>query len=265
MDGTQLLHIIKQSKKTDFKAIPAKTKSIAKQSFTLFKNVWNKGLITMLIFIGLLIPFWIVFTLLAFISVYMEASCDYCKENIPYLLLVYGMFITGFCIITTLATGLLASYYSMCHQEDTQQKGTNNHFHFFKSNYLSKTIKLGTITGIMGLLLVGIVQAINMLSVFRYAPILPLLPMFYGIVPLLFISVIYAFNPNLSVKSIVKVAFVLGNKHWWLSFVFVVLGLIINFIGLLLGGLGVLVTFPITILPLYFIYKEMVGFKDLIA
>jgi len=82
-------------------------------------------------------------------------------------------------------------------------------------------------------------------------------------VPLSLINVIYTFNPDMKASEIVKVGFALGNKKWLITFgLMIVAAILAQLVGTLLCFIGVIVTASFAYLPLYFIYKESIGFNE---
>ena len=82
-------------------------------------------------------------------------------------------------------------------------------------------------------------------------------------IPLQFIAIIFAFNPDLSVKELITVCFNIGTKKWGITFLLtIVCSLLAQFAGLLLCGIGVIFTASFVYLPVYFIYKEVIGFHE---
>jgi hypothetical protein len=117
----------------------------------------------------------------------------------------------------------------------------------FKKQYMSKLLGLSLAT-------VGIGIA---------AYLLCLIPIFYVIVPLQFISVIFAFNPELSVKEVIYSSFNLGTKKWFIAFGLLFVSTILaQLAGMIMCVIGVLFTASFVYLPAYFIYKEVVGFYE---
>jgi len=173
----------------------------------------------------------------------------YAQPDISPVFFIVMALIYVFMIIamSTIGLGLKAAFYRICKLKDLEQMGKEDYFYFFKKPYLGKTIKLG-------LAFAGISVLAAMLCVF---------PIFYVIVPLSFIVVVYAFNPDLSVSEIIKLAFEIGNKKWFISFgLMFVSGFLAMIVGFLMCGFGVYVTASFSYLPPYFIYKEVVGFDD---
>ncbi len=74
----------------------------------------------------------------------------------------------------------------------------------------------------------------------------------------------YAFNPELSIGNILTLAFNLGNKKWGITFGLLVVTYIILFIlTVVTCGLGSLFFSVFFYLPIYLIYKEVVGFDEM--
>ena len=94
------------------------------------------------------------------------------------------------------------------------------------------------------------------------AMLLCVLPLYYAVIPMSFFSLFFAFNPELTVKEIVKLSFSIGTKKWLITFgLTIVASIVSSFIGFLMCGIGILVTAPFVYHPIYFIYKEVIGFK----
>ena len=154
--------------------------------------------------------------------------------------------VLGF-IATVIGFGLKAAFYRICKNEDLGLAKSDDYFHYFKKPYLGRIIKLGAISfgiAILAMLLCG-------------------LPLIYAIVPLSFINIIFAFNPEISDSDIVKASFNIGNKKWLLTFgLMFVAGLLAGLVGLVMCIVGIFVTSSFSYIPLYFIYKESIGFDN---
>ena len=82
-------------------------------------------------------------------------------------------------------------------------------------------------------------------------------------VPLSLLPVIYAFNPELSMSNLIKASFDLGNKKWFITFgLTIVAGFLAQIVGMLLCGIGIFFTASFAAIPIYFVYKEVIGFED---
>lgn len=262
MELKNLRENINNSEKFTFKKLLEKAMLIKTESFNLFKNTLIKGVLTMFLFIAILIPFVLIFSFITVSLTFIEQPCYDCSENLPFLITAYSIYFIFFTIIMIVATGLLSAYYKICHEENTQQKAKTNYFYFLKNQHLSKTIKLGFITSVIVVALAYTSYGLSNFETLKYVSIIPSILLVYCIIPLLFIAVVYTFNSELSVTNIIKTAFKLGRKYWWLTAFFVIVGLIINGIGSLLMGIGLLVTMPLSVVPLYCIYKDAIGFNN---
>jgi hypothetical protein len=95
------------------------------------------------------------------------------------------------------------------------------------------------------------------------AALLCYVPLIYAIIPISFFTIVYAFNPEMSIGDIVSISFNLGTKKWLISFgLFVVTYLLVIFLSILTCGIGSLFLSPFVYLPLYFVYKSVIGFEE---
>jgi len=67
-------------------------------------------------------------------------------------------------------------------------------------------------------------------------------------------------SQNLS--EIIKAAFKLGNKFWLIIFGLVILSSIIAQVGIILCGIGLVVTAYFVHIVMYYLYKDTVGFDE---
>ncbi|WP_274473931.1 hypothetical protein [Mangrovimonas aestuarii] len=239
---TKLEQLIESAPKLDFG-------DIFNASIDLFKKIWLQGLITLLITMALMIPFYLIiyFPLIAMGIINPEAL-DNGDSASAFLMVPFVVFAILFgAIAATIAFTLKAAFFRICKNKDLGIEEADDYFYYFKKPYFVKAIKLGLAT-------VGISLLATMLCV---------LPIIYVAVPIAFINVVFAYNPDLSVSEIIKLSFKLGNKKWLLTFgLMIVTGLLAEFVGILLCGIGVLVTASFAYLPVYLIYKKVIGFED---
>lgn len=94
------------------------------------------------------------------------------------------------------------------------------------------------------------------------AVLLCYLPIFYVMVPLQLFVVIFAFNEDLSVSDIIKASFKMGNKYWLITFGLIILSSLIAQIGIIFCFVGVFFTAFFVHIPIYYLYKDTVGFDD---
>ena len=223
--------------------------TIFNQSIELFKLVWVQGLIVVLLTMGLMIPFYIIFIVpLMAMGVMDPDSLQQGQDSNFMMMIVYNVMqlVLGF-IASVIGFGFKAAFYRICKNNDLGLVDSDDYFYFFKKPYLGKVIKLAAISfgiAILAMLLCG-------------------LPLIYAVVPLSFINIIFAFNPELSESNIVKASFDIGNKKWLLTFgLMVVAGLLAGIVGLVMCIVGIFVTSSFSYIPLYFIYKESIGFDN---
>ncbi len=229
--------------------------TIFNQCIELFKKSWLQGFLLQLFVVILIIPFFIV----VYVPIVMMAiSQAESGQFDPYdmsglfagLSVLYILFIIiGILIIGVVQIALTAAFYTILRNLDEGREViTSDLFYFLKGKYLSKIVVLMLVT-----ILIAIPAA-----VFFY------LPFIYVMVPMSFFSVTFAMNPEWSVGDIVSSSFRLGNKKWLLTFGLLVVSyaaiMIITFVSC---GLGSLFLAPFMYHPIYFIYKETVGFETL--
>ncbi|WP_400077040.1 hypothetical protein [Winogradskyella sp. R77965] len=233
--------------------------TIFNQSIELFKKTWVNGLVVMLLNIVLAIPImmivYIPLLMLGLADTYTSTYDSYGSYNSysqpelsPIAIIVmFTLYIFAMIAMSAIGMGLKAGFYRICKLKDLEQMGREDYFYFFKKPYLVKTIQLG-------LAYVGITLV---------AALLCFLPLIYVLVPLTYMFVVYAFNPDKSVSEIIKLSFDLGNKKWLLTFgLMIVSGFLAGIIGMLMCFVGIYVTMSFTFLPPYLIYKDVVGFED---
>jgi len=248
MNATEIKNRIDKANGLDFG-------TLFNQSIELFKKVWVQGLVTLLLNVVLAIPvimvIYIPMIFLGLAGAFTAANNnDLINEtgfSVLMMLLMFVFYIFIIVAMSTIALALKAAFYRICKLRDFEELGKDDYFYFLKKAYLGKTIKLS-------LAFSGIAILSAMMC---------FIPLIYALVPLSFIVVIYAFNPDLPIKDIVKLAFDLGNKKWLLSFgLMFISGFLAMVIGFLMCGFGVYITSSFGQLPSYFIYKEVVGFND---
>ncbi|MDO6596158.1 hypothetical protein Q4512_04475 [Oceanihabitans sp. 2_MG-2023] len=220
--------------------------AILDYSFQLFKKIWLQGFLMILItmIFGVLIALAFVsigfipnpydvadFQGLNFFTIYANSAV----KNLPQSL-----------VLSPVLLGLMAGFYRVCRQEDLMQEKKDDLFYFFKGENSRKVMVLGVVYA----LITAVAQALF------------IIPYIYASIPLLYFAVVFAFNEELSELEIVKLSFKLGTKKWFLTFGLVFITGIIAMLGILACGVGVLFTMPLIYLPIYFIYKEVVGFDD---
>ena len=232
-----LLGKIEQAKDLDFG-------TIFSESIELFKKVWLQGFIIVLLTALFMLPFYILMYAPLIASGMLEQNAYGAQPDMAVLLPFYALMLLAVFAAIVISFGLKSAFFRICKQKDLGET-TNDDYYYFKKPYLGKTIKLGAIS--FGLIIAAYVLCI--------------LPVIYMMVPVTIINVIYAYNPDLSGSEIVKAGFKLGNKKWLITFGLIfVAGLLASIVGMLMCFIGTLFTASFSSLPVYFIYKHVVGF-----
>lgn len=240
---TTLLDKINKTKALDFG-------TIFSQSIELFKKVWVQGLVMLLLTMLLMIPFYLIMYIPMFAIGMMDMQAmnniEHLQNFSPLLLIPLFIFILLFAFFAmVISFGMKASFYRICKMKDLEEMGADDYFYYLKKPYLKKVIKISMAT-------FGISIAAMLLCVF---------PIIYVIVPVAFINIIFAFNPELSISEIIKAGFKLGNKKWLLTIgLLIVSSFLAGIVGMLMCCIGIYVTMSFLYLPVYFVYKGVVGF-----
>ncbi|CAH8282640.1 hypothetical protein EV196_10582 [Mariniflexile fucanivorans] len=239
-----LLDKIEKAKALDFG-------TIFSESIELFKKVWVQGLVMLLLTMLLMVPFYIIMYLPMLAMGLIDPQSFQNMENMgdftPLLMLPFFIFMLLFVFIAmVIGFGLKASFYRICKLKDLEEMGADDYFYYLKKPYLGKVMKL----------------SLASFGIWIAAMLLCVLPIFYVMVPLAVMNVVFAFNPELSTSEIIKASFKLGNKKWLLIFgLTLVSGFLAGIVGMLMCCIGIYVTSAFAYLPVYYVYKESVGFN----
>ena len=114
------------------------------------------------------------------------------------------------------------------------------------SGFIGKIFKLGIVYSLIAII----------------AQWLFIIPYIYAFVPLSFFAVVFSNNSELTETEIVKISFSLGTKKWLLTFGLLFITGILGMLGIIACGIGLLFTMAIVYLPVYFVYRDVVGFED---
>lgn len=220
--------------------------SILNRSIELFKNIWLQGLITLLLTFVMILPFYVILYIPMIASGIMDPGAMQNNELPPMVAIAMGILSPVFVIgITTFGLALNAAFLKICKQKDIGLVTNDDYFFFFKEGRLGKVFILALYTfgiAILGMLACGV-------------------GLFYVLVPLSLIPAFLAFSEELSALEIVKASFTLGHKNWLVIFGLIFVAGIIAELGLLLCCVGILFTAMFSKVPVYYIYKDGVGFK----
>ncbi|MBB4118739.1 magnesium-transporting ATPase (P-type) [Mesonia hippocampi] len=224
--------------------------SIFNDSIELFKKVWVPGFVTILLTLLLMLPFYIVMYLpLITMGVMDPEMLEYGGSAVSMgtMIFTYGMMLVFLVAVCYISLALQAAFYRICKYKDLGIEGKEDYFYFFKKQYFKRTLVLGLMTSLIAML----------------ATMLCMLPVFYVIVPLSFMPMFLALKPELEWKDNLKASFALGNKKWLITFgLIMVSGILAQFVGMLACGIGVLFTAAFGKLPVYFIYKKVIGIEE---
>jgi hypothetical protein len=223
--------------------------AIFSQSIELFKKTWVQGLVMLLLTMLLMVPFYLIMYLpMIGMGLLDSESLQHMEDFNLILMIPFITFVVIFSFFAmVIGFGMKASFYRICKLKDLNKAGADDYFFYLKRPYLGKVISLSLAT-------FGITIGAVLLCV---------LPVFYVMVPVALMTVVFAFNPDLSTAEIVKAGFALGNKKWLLSFgLIIVSGLLAQVVGMLMCCIGIFVTASFAYLPMYFIYKDSVGFDE---
>lgn len=247
----ELMSKIEQSKSFDFG-------NVLSQSVELFKKVWVEGFVHLLLIFVVSLPV-IIVMYLAMIAIFgfnylmmggvdpeLINNQDFNPAMIPGILGFVLLVILVSAIMQTFNIAIMAHFYQVCKSKDL---GTplpqGGYFGYLQNGNLKKLLLLSFAT-------IGIAVL---------AMLLCYLPIIYVSVPLTLIMVIFTFNPDLTVKEIVSASFKLGNKYWLLIFLMLIVSGLLTYVGILACGIGLLFTAMFARIPVYFIYKDTVGFE----
>lgn len=227
---------------------------IFNKSVELFKKSWLYGLLLELFTLVIMMPFFIV--LYGPFVVAMVAQ----SERGPIDSDVFGSLFAGFTVfyIVIFIFGILAAtvfqlalqvgFFRIINQIDEgREVKASDLFYFLKGKYF------GSVT----LLMLATVLIALIAALMFYVPII------YAFIPLSFFTIVFAFNSEMSIGDIIKISFSLGTKKWLISFgLFVVTYILVIILTFLTCGIGALFLSPFIYLPLYFVYKQVIGFDD---
>jgi hypothetical protein len=240
---------IEEANKPDFGNILSK-------SFELFKKVWEQALyhvlMTMIVVIPMLLVIYIPYVLFVFNGMEYDSYGYYQEpELLPYLpfIILYGLIVLVVIFLgQAFVFGVTAHFYKVLRNEDTgSTDDVGGYFDLIKKDYKKLFM--------LSLMSFGIVLL---------AAILCYLPIFYVMVPIQLVVVMYAFNPELSATEIIKASFKLGNKFWLIIFGLVIISSMIAQVGIILCVVGVFFTAYFVHVPMYYVYKDTIGFEDVL-
>ncbi|WP_299217879.1 hypothetical protein [uncultured Aquimarina sp.] len=248
MNASQLFDKIENISPIDFG-------NIFNKSIELFKKVWLQGFIHLLISFVVIIPLIIVMyiPIVALASIngfddsYGEYSNQFEEVSIGLAILFVVLAVVVSMIASAFQFGIIAHFYQTCKQEDLELHQGSNYFMFFKGKYLGKILVLAI--------------AISVISIVAMS--LCFFPLLYVMVPLQLLGVIFAFNPDVSASDLIKASFKLGNKIWLMAFLLILISAVLaEIVGLMACGIGIFFTIFFVRIPVYYMYKDTIGFEN---
>ncbi|UPS90275.1 hypothetical protein [Bizionia sp. M204] len=228
--------------------------TIFSDAFDLFKKTWVQGFLLQIITFIIVLPFILLLYLpLLGIIISQATTGDQDPEAFQAYFAGLGImymlfFIAGILVLSVVSLALNAGFFRIMKRLDHNEPiKTSDFFYYLKGKYFGKL-----------LILMFAALFISLIAV-----MLCILPIIYVVVPIYFFSIIFAFNPELPAGDIIKASFKLGNKKWLLVFgLTIIASLLAQIVGMLMCGIGILVTAPFVYHPMYLVYKNVIGFED---
>ncbi|MCJ7468073.1 MAG: hypothetical protein MUO53_15450 [Maribacter sp.] len=221
--------------------------SIFNRSIDLFKKVWLQGFITLLLTFVSMLPFYALFCVPFLLAGITDPGMIPASDDLPPAVFIPLVIFSPFLLIASMVISIAfnAAFLRICKQKDYNEAIGEAYFFYFKKSYLGKMALLSVMMfglSLLGMLACGV-------------------GLIYMVVPLALIPAFLAFNEELSASDIVKASFALGNKNWLVIFGLVFLVGILAELGILLCIVGVLFTAMLAKIPIYYIYKDSIGFS----
>ncbi|WP_397445603.1 hypothetical protein [Polaribacter sp. R77954] len=220
----------------------------------LYKKVWVQGLLLFIFNVIIMLPIIILVYVPLIVASFARAeSGDYSSDFMTDFFTGFSfVYIVGilflFIVLIALSAALIAGFYRIVNRLDFNHLvNTSDFFYFIKKKYILKLLVL---------------MVVSMIIV-ALSALLCYVPLIYTMVPVSFFIVFFTFNPELSVGAIFELSFKLGTKKWLITFgLLLVIGIIVTIIGTITCGLGYFFLIPFSYLPIYIIYKEVIGFEE---
>lgn len=210
------------------------------ESVAVFKKVWLQGFLFQLITIALSLPL-LFFNFINF--------SDFSNDSVPLQFGTAAVFYYGISAVLAIVSSFLTfGFFRVIRQMDKGEDfKTVDFFYYFNSERIKKAL-------LLVLANVAVVILALLLCVF---------PVFYVMIPLMFVTPIFVYNPELSISEVLKTAFGLGHKKWGITFLISLLNIIALYVLILLTcGLGSLFFGYFLQMPIYVLYKKTISFDD---
>ena len=215
------------------------------QVIDLYKKMWLKGFVTVIMIV--IVAFAVNF-LFAALGLSAEPDIDL-NEGIFQVEAIYSIegLLYGYpqsILVSLVSLGVLASLYRMMRFEYHEKTKNDAFFYFFNGAYFSKIFMLAIIYATIALV----------------SQLFFVIPYIYIFIPLSYFAIVFANNPELTEMEIVKLSFYIGTKKWLLTFGLMLVTGILGMLGIIACGIGLLFTISIMYLPVYIIYRDVIGF-----
>lgn len=247
MTPSEILQKISNAPQLDFG-------DIFNKSVELFKKSWLYGLLLELFILAIMMPFIIVLYGPLVVAMVAQSERGAFDSDVfgslfaGFTVFYIVIFVFGILAATVFQLALQAGFFRIINQIDEgREVKASDMFYFLKGKYFGSVTFLMLATVLIALI----------------AALMCYIPLIYAFIPLSFFTIVFAFNSEISIGDIVKISFSLGTKKWLISFgLFVVTYILVIMLTLLTCGIGALFLSPYIYLPLYFVYKQVVGFND---
>ena len=210
------------------------------ESVAVFKKVWLQGFLFQLITIALSLPL-LFFNFINF--------SDFSNDSVPLQFGTAAVFYYGISAVLAIVSSFLTfGFFRVIRQMDKGEDfKTVDFFYYFNSERIKKAL-------LLVLANVAVVILALLLCVF---------PVFYVVIPLMFVTPIFVYNPELSISEVLKSSFALGHKKWGITFLISLLNIIALYVLILLTcGLGSLFFGCFLQMPIYVLYKKIISFDN---
>lgn len=225
------------------------------ESVLVFKKVWLQGFILQLLSIGLSLP-------LMFLnfSMFQDSRIDSNSQyNIQSILFddamtqQHGSVLVIYYLVT-IVVGIISSlisfgFFRIIAKMDMGQGFLfSDFFYFFRDGKFTKSLLL--VLANFGVAILAVLMCV--------------FPIFYVMIPLMFVTPFYVFNSELSILDVLKSSFALGHKKWGITFAITFLNIISLYVLIMLTcGLGALFFSCFLQMPIYVLYKKIISFESL--
>lgn len=224
------------------------------ESVAVFKKVWLQGFLVQLITVALSLPL-VIFNF----SILSESGLDLDSNEFvnkifigglseqqlgPKIIVYYLLSI----VVAIVSSVLNFGFFRLIKLIDMGEEfKISDVFYFFKKGRFTNSLLL--LFANLGVVILAILMFI--------------LPIFYVMIPLMFLTPFFVFNPELSISEILKSSFALGHKKWGITFAITILNIITLYILVLLTcGLGSMFFACFLQMPIYVLYKKIISFEN---